>query len=110
MLPVRSADHFDRAAITLAGIERLHRIRKGQFALGNMRLRANVRLQAGMQCSQRDIWHQEEIGSSKFGNCTGARMHRMITSRSKCRASNDSSMINSLLIATFSAKRGGAGI
>jgi transposase-like protein len=29
--------NFDRAAITIAGIELLHRIRKGQFALGQFR-------------------------------------------------------------------------
>jgi transposase-like protein len=36
--PMLGFKHFDRAAITLAGIELLHRIRKGQFALGQLRL------------------------------------------------------------------------
>lgn len=34
---------FDRAAaVTIAGIELLHRIRKGQFNLGRLRVRANL--------------------------------------------------------------------
>jgi IS6 family transposase len=30
---------FDRAAVTIAGVELLHRIRKGQFNLGRLRVR-----------------------------------------------------------------------
>jgi transposase-like protein len=36
--PMLGFKEFDRAAITIAGIELLHRIRKGQFALGHLRL------------------------------------------------------------------------
>lgn len=33
---------FDRAAVTIAGVELLHRIRKGQFNLGRLRLRGQA--------------------------------------------------------------------
>ena len=33
---------FDRAAVTIAGVELLHRIRKGQFNLGRLRLRGQT--------------------------------------------------------------------
>jgi transposase-like protein len=36
--PMLGFKDFDRAAITIAGIELLHRIRKGQFALGRLRI------------------------------------------------------------------------
>src|ERR1019366_6998596 len=34
--PMLGFKNFDRAAVTIAGIELLHRIRKGQFALGRL--------------------------------------------------------------------------
>ncbi|MDM0118121.1 DDE-type integrase/transposase/recombinase [Variovorax sp. J22R133] len=33
---------FDRAAVTIAGVELLYRIRKGQFNLGKLRLRGQA--------------------------------------------------------------------
>jgi IS6 family transposase len=33
---------FDRAAVTIAGVELLHRIRKGQFNLGRLRLKGQA--------------------------------------------------------------------
>jgi transposase-like protein len=33
---------FDRAAVTIAGVELLHRIRKGQFDLGRLRLKGQA--------------------------------------------------------------------
>jgi len=33
---------FDRAAVTIAGVELLHRIRKGQFNLDRLRLRGQA--------------------------------------------------------------------
>jgi DDE domain len=33
---------FDRAAVTIAGVELLHRIRKGQFKLSKLRLRGHA--------------------------------------------------------------------
>ena len=36
--PMLGFKDFDRAAVTIAGIELLHRIRKGQFALGRLRI------------------------------------------------------------------------
>ena len=38
---------FRNAAITIAGIELLHRIRKGQFGLGVWAFRAKLRLRSG---------------------------------------------------------------
>jgi transposase-like protein len=35
--PILGFKNFDRAAMTIAGIELLHRIRKGQFTLGQFR-------------------------------------------------------------------------
>jgi transposase-like protein len=37
--PMLGFKNFDCAATTIAGIELLHRIRKGQFALGSLRLK-----------------------------------------------------------------------
>ena len=37
--PMLGFKRFDYAAITIAGIELLHRIHKGQFALGSLRLK-----------------------------------------------------------------------
>ena len=34
--PMLGFKFFDRAAVTITGIELLHRIRKGQFALGRL--------------------------------------------------------------------------
>ena len=36
--PMLGFKDFDRAAVTISGIELLHRIRKGQFALGRLRI------------------------------------------------------------------------
>ena len=33
---------FDQAAVTIAGVELLHRIRKGQFNLGRLRLKGQA--------------------------------------------------------------------
>ncbi|VTU35536.1 hypothetical protein E5CHR_04089 [Variovorax sp. PBL-E5] len=33
---------FDRAALTIAGVELLHRVRKGQFNLGKLRVRGKA--------------------------------------------------------------------
>ena len=35
--PMLGLKHFDRAVVTIAGVELLHRIRKGQFNLGRLR-------------------------------------------------------------------------
>jgi hypothetical protein len=43
---------FRRAAITIAGIEPLHRIRKGQFGLRRLGVEAELRLPFGVQCSR----------------------------------------------------------
>ena len=45
--PMLAFKAFDRAAVTIAGVELVHRIRKGQFNLGRLRLRAKPRLQSG---------------------------------------------------------------
>jgi transposase-like protein len=37
--PMLGLKHFLRAATTIAGIERMHRIRKGQFKLGKLRIK-----------------------------------------------------------------------
>jgi transposase-like protein len=37
--PMLGFKNFDYAAITIAGVELLHRIRKGQFALHSLRLK-----------------------------------------------------------------------
>ena len=36
--PMLGLKNFGHAAITIAGVELLHRIRKGQFALGRLRM------------------------------------------------------------------------
>ena len=33
---------FDQAAVTIAGVELMHRIRKGQFNLGGLRLKGQA--------------------------------------------------------------------
>jgi IS6 family transposase len=40
--PMLGVKVFDQAAVTIAGVELLHRIRKGQFNLGRLRLRGQV--------------------------------------------------------------------
>ena len=52
---------FRNAAITIAGIELLHRIRKGQFALGRLAFKAELYLQSGTRC------FRPEVCSSKQG-------------------------------------------
>jgi transposase-like protein len=37
--PMLGFKHFRRAATTIAGIELMHRIRKGQFKLGKLRVK-----------------------------------------------------------------------
>jgi transposase-like protein len=37
--PMLGFKHFQRAATTIAGIELMHRIRKGQFKLGKLRVK-----------------------------------------------------------------------
>ena len=41
---------FGNAAITIAGIELLHRTRKGQFRLGRLAFKAKLHLQSGTRC------------------------------------------------------------
>jgi DDE domain len=41
---------FGSAAITIAGIELLHRIRKGQFRLGGLGVQGRAALQSGTRC------------------------------------------------------------
>src|SRR6202051_295855 len=40
--PILGLKHFRRAATTIAGIELMHRIRKGQFRLGKLRVQDNT--------------------------------------------------------------------
>ena len=40
--PMLGFKDFDRAAVTISGIELLHRIRKGQFALGRLRIQGQT--------------------------------------------------------------------
>ena len=40
--PLLGFKNFDCAAITIAGVELLHRIRKSQFALGRLRLKGQA--------------------------------------------------------------------
>ena len=47
--PILGFKSFDCATITIAGIELVHRIRKGQFALGNLISKTKLFLQSGMQ-------------------------------------------------------------
>ena len=46
---------FTTAAITIAGIELMHRIRKGQFGLGRLGAKVDLRLQCGMPCSKLEV-------------------------------------------------------
>ena len=46
---------FATAAITIAGIELMHRIRKGQFGLGSWVSKVDLRLQCGMPCSKLEV-------------------------------------------------------
>ncbi|CAN7553864.1 MULTISPECIES: hypothetical protein [unclassified Variovorax] len=41
---------FNHAAVTIAGVELLHRIRKGQFDLARLPFEAKVRPQSGTPC------------------------------------------------------------
>ena len=45
---------FDRAAVTIAGVELLHRIRKGQFNLGRLRTGGQARPRFGTRCFRPD--------------------------------------------------------
>jgi IS6 family transposase len=40
--PMLGLKDFDRAAVTITGVELLHRIRKGQFNLGRLRLKGQA--------------------------------------------------------------------
>src|SRR6202011_3099490 len=46
---------FRNAAITIAGIELLHRIRKGQFGLGGLGVKAELHLRSGTRCLRREV-------------------------------------------------------
>jgi hypothetical protein len=46
--------HFRRAATTIAGIELMHRIRKGQFKLDKLRVKHKTAPEIWMRCSLRD--------------------------------------------------------
>ena len=52
--PMLGFKKFRRAATTIAGIELMHRIRKGQFKLGKLRVKNKPLQRFGMQCSPRD--------------------------------------------------------
>jgi hypothetical protein len=47
---------FRSASITIAGIELMHRIRKGQFKLGKLRIKTKRRLKSGRQFSLHGSW------------------------------------------------------
>jgi len=57
---------FATAAITIAGIELMHRIRKGQFGLGVWVSKVDLRLQCGMPCSKL------EVSTAQHGTPSGA--------------------------------------
>ena len=46
---------FATAAITIAGIELMHRIRKGRLGLGCRASKVDLRLQCGMPCSKLEV-------------------------------------------------------
>ena len=52
--PMLGLKHFRQAATTIAGIELMHRIRKGQFKLGRLGARATRLPRFGMRFSLRD--------------------------------------------------------
>jgi hypothetical protein len=49
--PIFGFKDFDHAATTIAGVELLTRIRKGQFALGVCTFKAKLCLEPGTRCS-----------------------------------------------------------
>ena len=57
---------FATAAITIAGIELMHRIRKGQFGLGRLGVQGRLALQCGMPCSKL------EVSTAQHGTLSGA--------------------------------------
>ena len=50
---------FRNAAITIAGIELMQRIRKGQFALDVWAAKAELRLQSGTRCLRPEVRAQQ---------------------------------------------------
>ena len=63
---------FQNAAITISGIELMHRIRKGQFGLGGWASRAELRLQSGTRCSGFEICIAQRAASLVQNICTTA--------------------------------------
>ena len=52
--PMLGPKNFRRAATTIAGIELMHRIRKGQFKLGNLRVKNKTDSEIWKACSPRN--------------------------------------------------------
>jgi hypothetical protein len=72
--PMLGFKRFRRAATTIAGIELMHRIRKGQFKLGKLRVKNKPRLRFGMQCLARDPRQAPERFFALISSiCTTAR-------------------------------------
>ena len=67
---------FDRATVTIAGIELLHRIRKGQFNLGWLRIAGQARRRSGTRSFRPD---RRNALRKSFG-----RMENLHQSRSYC--------------------------
>lgn len=55
---------FDWAAVTISGIELLHRIRKGQFGLRRLHIQGQTASAIRDACYQHEVLWQKEIGSS----------------------------------------------
>ena len=68
--PMLGFKWFRTAAITIAGIELLRRIHKGQFDLRGLRLKDRVRLLSGTRCWQRNKTANIGPYEGAVSNCT----------------------------------------
>ena len=78
---------FATAAITIAGIELMHRIRKGQFGLGRLGV-VDLRLQCGMPCSKLEVSTVQHGTLSAAGYLRQSPPEGIVTAFKACRAFN----------------------
>jgi transposase-like protein len=72
---------FKRAAVTIAGVELLQRIRKGQFDLGRLGVRASPLPSSGPRCYQLEIQKLKQKSLVPAANLHQSRPHLVCSVR-----------------------------
>jgi hypothetical protein len=85
--PMLGFKNFESAAISIAGIELLRRIHKGQFTLRQLRAKTKLRLRSGTRCLRRKYQklHSIRYHLIAFAICTSVVFPLPVENSFTCR-------------------------